>query len=125
MYKKYLCCLLKKPFFLSEKEDFVCVEGTVFVPAPLLISATLDSGLTTGTAAATWKVGVLTLVVLMAESVGALSVGVCGVIGCWVMSGGCSRGACTWTSLATNPPLGYYTLQLTPVAGSWQQELAP
>jgi hypothetical protein len=28
-------------------------------------------------------------------------------------------------ALASNPPLGYYTLKATPVAGSWKQELAP
>ena len=32
----------------------------------------------------------------------------------------------TWDpALASNPPLGYYTLQLTPISGSWKQELAP
>jgi hypothetical protein len=32
----------------------------------------------------------------------------------------------TWdSSYATNPPYGYYTVEMTPTPGSWRQELAP
>ncbi len=64
----------------------------------------LVGALMTGIADATWKVGVLTLLVVIALSEGALSCGVCGVNSCCVRSGGCSGGACTCVSLATRSP---------------------